>query len=90
MDKLINLFLQTEQLTNLDLEEIKSQFIPVNYHPKDYFLEANKLSKKIGFIEKGIFRIFSIDSEGIEQTRYFVLPEQFLVELNSFTSDYSK
>lgn len=55
--------------------------------PKDsFFIEAGNYCNQIGFIKKGVFRIFYLDEEGNEVTRYFLSEKQFIVDLSAFNN----
>ena len=50
------------------------------------FVEAGKRTNQIGFVLKGLFRVFSINERGDELTRYFMAEGQFVVSLDPFHS----
>lgn len=67
-----------EKLVNhLKLEQLKKD---------DYFLEAGRYCNRIGFIKKGVFRIFFLDKEGNEITRYLLSEKQFIVDLSAYNN----
>jgi CRP-like cAMP-binding protein len=52
----------------------------------DYFLNYNKISRKFGWINEGVFRYVYIAENGIEYTKYFVSETQFLSASESFNA----
>ncbi|MEL6717153.1 MAG: Crp/Fnr family transcriptional regulator [Bacteroidota bacterium] len=51
----------------------------------NYFLEEGRYCKRIGFVIKGILRIYHYDAEGKDITKYFIAREQIATNLKSYT-----
>lgn len=88
-DILINYLLQFDTLNQQQIELIKSLLVIKQYKEGDYFLEAGKVSKEIGFIAEGVFRVCYYNNSGDEVTRYFLNEGNFMVDLNSYNSGIS-
>ncbi len=52
-----------------------------------YFSEAGKISREIGYVTDGVFRICYYDKTGDGFTRYFVYENRFVVDMNSFRDE---
>lgn len=85
----INYLLQFGSLNTQQRELITSSLLVKTYEPGDYFLETGKLSKEIGFVLDGIFRVCYYDNEGNEITRYFLEEGKFVVDINSYNTGIS-
>lgn len=72
-------------LSEQDLELAKHLWTPKRIGKADFFNFQNSVCRHIGFIVKGIFRIYYIDSKSeLEQNIFFVPENYFLVSLKSF------
>jgi len=85
-EKLIRYLLQFGDLNAQQIELIKSKVLPLRLTKEDYFSEAGKISKRVGFVEEGILRVCYYNKDGNELTRYFIDENNFAVDLNSFNS----
>lgn len=85
MQQLIDLLLQYSPLTKQQIELIGSKTETRKLKAGDYFSEAGKTAKEVGFVIKGIFRVCYYSKDGNEITRYFIDENNFLVDLNSYT-----
>ncbi|MDR6197723.1 Crp/Fnr family transcriptional regulator [Siphonobacter sp. SORGH_AS_0500] len=52
-----------------------------------YFSEAGKISREIGYVTDGVFRVCYYDKMGDGFTRYFVYENRFVVDMNSFRDE---
>lgn len=48
------------------------------------FLSLGKISNRVGFIDEGILRSYSVGAAGEEVTKYFIRENQYVVEIESF------
>lgn len=85
MQQLIDLLLQYSALTPQQTDLIGSKTTTVTLKPGDYFSEAGKIAKEVGFVTNGILRVCYYNKEGDEITRYFIDENNFLVDLTSYT-----
>lgn len=82
----INYLLQFASLNPQQIELIENSTITKTFHPGEHFSQAGQVSKEIGFINEGIFRVCYYDHDGNEITRYFLEENKFIVDINSFGS----
>lgn len=87
MEDLIRYLLKFGQLNESQcaLIQLKAQLKKVN--KGDYFSEAGKVSKKIGYVTKGVFRTCYYSKTGESFTRYFVYENRFIADINSFIDE---
>lgn len=57
------------------------------FQPGEEFHSFGKTANRIGFVEKGILRIFHCPTDSQEVTRYFVREGQYAVDLESYYSN---
>ncbi|RIW13419.1 Crp/Fnr family transcriptional regulator [Algoriphagus lacus] len=88
-DNFIDYLLQFDTLNTQQIELIKSLLVIKDYKEGEYFLEAGRVSKEIGFILTGVFRVCYYNNKGEEITRYFLDEGNFMVDLMSYTSGIS-
>ncbi len=50
----------------------------------EHFLPFGRISNEIAFVESGILRIYALDDQGNEVTKYFVRENQFTTDLESY------
>lgn len=54
------------------MELIRSKGVEVELHKDEYFWEAGKTVRQIGFITEGVLRVYYYNKQGEEITRYFI------------------
>ncbi|WP_035676091.1 Crp/Fnr family transcriptional regulator [Flavobacterium frigidarium] len=67
-----------------DLDQILSCFQNIKVRKNEILLEEGKVSQCNYFVKKGCLRIFYINPEGKERTRYIAFENQFATALVSF------
>ncbi len=72
MDTFIEYVLQFGNLNKQQIDLITSKAAEIELHKDDYFWEAGKAIRQIGFITSGILRVYYYNNKGEEITRYFV------------------
>jgi len=78
-------------LTDKDLEIILSHFKPMKLKKNELVLTNGQSSQRTFFVTQGCLRIFFINEEGTDSTRYFAFENQFATALVSFiTSEPSE
>ncbi|EDM34424.1 hypothetical protein PBAL39_19075 [Pedobacter sp. BAL39] len=75
--------LQFGNLNEQQIDFILSKATRLELHKDEYFSEAGKVPKQVGFVLEGIFRFCYYNNKGEEITNYFI-------EDNSFVTDYQK
>lgn len=86
-DNAISFFKTIEKFgrfTNSEKEFISNSFNTVSLKKGSHYLENGKVCSSIGFVIRGILRIYYTNPDGEEITRYFVKENQFAVNLESF------
>ncbi len=84
MEALINYLLQFGNLNKQQIDFITSQSTELVLRKEDYFSEAGKIAKQVGFILEGILRVCYYNNKGEEITTYFIDENHFVVDLDSF------
>lgn len=54
------------------------------YHKKDFFIEQNKVSDQVGWIETGAFRYMHTDKNGKEHVVEYSFAKEFVCDYSSF------
>ncbi|MCW9705558.1 Crp/Fnr family transcriptional regulator [Fodinibius salsisoli] len=84
MENLINALSFGGILSDGALEYVAGFFEAKIYNPGDHFLSIGKRSNRIGFVDEGIFRAYTVGGDVEEATKYFIRKNQFAVEIESF------
>ncbi|MBX9448835.1 MAG: cyclic nucleotide-binding domain-containing protein [Taibaiella sp.] len=82
--KLLSLLNQITILDDREEALVKESFKPFSIAKGAYFLEAGKINKHIGFINKGLVRYF-VDKDGEEATFIFSKEGEFIADYQSFS-----
>lgn len=69
---------------DLAIEEVLACFSPVRAVRKQLLLSPGEVCRNYYFIETGAMRIFTINKEGIENSRFFAFEGNFCTALPSF------
>lgn len=56
------------------------------FNKKEYLLQQGKYARYEGFVTKGCFRIFNLDTNGDEYTLYFAIENWWVGDIESFTN----
>jgi len=84
MEELLKYMLQFGHLNEQQIDLIKAN-IEVVVIPKDeYFSEAGKISKRVGFLQEGVMIYCFYNNKGEEVVHHFIDEKHFVVELESF------
>jgi len=93
MEELTNYILQFGHLNQQQIDLVLKKAVVLNLQEGEYFSEAGKIARQVGFILDGVIRVCYYDNTGEEVTKYFMDENNFVVDLNSFdnkipTSEY--
>ncbi|QNF33334.1 Crp/Fnr family transcriptional regulator [Adhaeribacter swui] len=93
MEELIAYILQFGTLNKQQIELITSKATALELKKNEYFSEAGKIPKQVGFVVQGVLRMFSYDNKGEEITTYFIDENRLVVDYENFvaclvSSDY--
>ncbi|MGO1595940.1 MAG: Crp/Fnr family transcriptional regulator [Sphingobacterium sp.] len=84
MKELINYILQFGNLNKQQIELLSKKAKEFELHKGEYFSEAGKIARQVGFISEGVIRFCNYNNKGEEITSYFMDENNFFVDLNSF------
>ena len=73
-------------LTEQQEEYLLSIIRTKKYSKNNFFLRPEQTCSMIGYIDKGLVRIFNINSLGIETTNWLVTDDELITEILSFIS----
>ena len=83
--KLLELINQITVLEEKEIDLIKSSFKPLQLTKGEFFLEAGKINKHVGFLHKGLIRYFVYKDEE-ESTFEFTKEGEFIADYQSFNN----
>ena len=72
MELFLDYVLQFGNLNKHQIDLIKSKATEIELRKEDYYWEAGKTVKQIGFLTEGVIRVFYYNNKGEEITRYFI------------------
>lgn len=75
------------KLSNKQLESFCNLFNQNEVHKKHFLLREGEICKFEGFVTKGLFRVYHIDSNGFEQVLYFAQESWWITDIDSFTNE---
>lgn len=87
MQNFITYIKQFSNFTIKEVQTIENHLKVVSLRENEYFFKAGNYAQQVGFIEKGIARVFDIDEKGNEIVRYFLRENQFMVDLDAYTNN---
>jgi CRP-like cAMP-binding protein len=79
-----NAFNSISSITEDDWLMIEPQLKVKEYKRNDYYLSAGEIEHQIGFITKGSFKWYYINTKGEEVNFHFFFDNDFVVEFRSF------
>jgi len=83
MNELINYILQFGDLNKQQIDFIVSKAETIELRKNEYFSQAGKVPKYVGFVIDGVFRFCYYNNKGEEVTHYFI-------DENNFVTDYPR
>jgi CRP-like cAMP-binding protein len=81
--KLFALFNRIARIEDYEVELIRKSFHPLNLEKGEYFLEAGKVNRHLGFLNRGLVRYF-VYKDGEESTFEFTKEGEFIGDYQSF------
>lgn len=85
-EKLVECIREKVDLNEKDIEVVKPFFIPKKVRKRQYVLNAGDVCQYITFVEKGMLRSFTVDSEGNEHVVQFAIEGWWVSDVGSFVS----
>jgi len=74
-------------LSEDELTEFCSLFVPKLIKKKQFLLQVGEICQFEGFVTKGLFRVYHIDTHGFAQILYFAIENWWITDLDSFTNE---
>lgn len=87
MEELINYILRYGQLNPQQIELVKKNVETIYLKKGEYFSEAGKIARQVGFLTQGVIRVCYYSNKGDEFTRCFMTENRFVVDINSFYNE---
>lgn len=75
------------ELSETELTEFCSLFQNKSIKKKQFLLQEGEVCKFEGFVTKGMFRVYHIDTNGFEQILYFAIENWWITDIDSFTNE---
>lgn len=87
MDELIEYILRFGNLNTQQIDLIRQSATEKELHKDEYFSEAGKIPKQVGFIVKGVIRGCYYNNKGDEITRCFISENNLVVDIVNFDAN---
>jgi len=88
MNNFIKYILQFGNLNQQQIDLIKNKCSEIAIQKDDFFWEAGKHIKYVGFTTKGILRVYYYNNQGEEITRYFIEENLLILYGHTIESNY--
>ena len=85
---LLDLIGNIAKVEHNEIELITNSFKPLYLNKGDYFLEAGKINRHVGYLHKGLVRYF-VYKDGEESTFEFTKEGEFIADYQSFNNKTS-
>lgn len=89
MDKFIEYILQFGNLNKQQIDLIRSKGTEIDLSRDEYYWEAGKTVKQIGFLTNGVIRVYYYNNKGEEITRYFIDENHLILSGNTIDEVYT-
>lgn len=89
MEKFIEYILQFGNLNKQQIDLIKSKATEIQLRKDEFYWEAGKIVRQIGFITDGVLRVYYYDSKGEEYTRYFIDENRLILDGPNSEGNYT-
>lgn len=89
MEKFIEYILQFGNLNKQQIDLIKSKATEIELRKDDYYWEAGKTVRQIGFLIDGVIRVYFYNNKGEEITRYFIDENHLILSGNTIDEIYT-
>jgi CRP-like cAMP-binding protein len=84
MKELFDFILRFGNLNQQQIDFITEKATEISIPKEEYFSEAGKIAKQVGFIVDGILRVCYYNNKSEEITKYFIEENNLVVDLESF------
>jgi len=89
MEKFIEYVLQFGNLNQQQIDLIKSKATEIELRKDEFYWEAGKIVRQIGFLTDGVIRVFYYNNKGEEITRYFIDENHLILSGNTIDEIYT-
>lgn len=87
MKELFDYILKFGNLNQQQIDFISSKATELTLTKDEYFSEAGKIARRVGFVVEGILRICYYNNKSEEITKYFIEENNLVVDLESFDNE---
>lgn len=87
MKELTNFLLQFGNLNEQQMDLVESKATELELKKNEYFSEAGKIPRQIGFLTEGIVRVCYYNNKGEEITRYFSAENSLVMDYVNFEAN---
>lgn len=87
MNQFIQYILQFGNLNQPQIDLILSKATEMELRKDEYFSEAGKISRQVGFVTEGVTRVCYYNNKGEEITKYFIEERNLVVDIESFDNE---
>jgi CRP-like cAMP-binding protein len=87
MKEFVEYILQFGNLNKQQIDLVSKKGIEVELRNEDYFSEAGKVARQVGFIVEGVIRVCYYNNKGEEITKYFIDENNLVVDIESFDNE---
>lgn len=74
-------------ISDTELEQLCKPFDLKKIPKKEFLLRQGEICKFEGFVNKGCFRVYHINNEGVEHVLYFAIEGWWITDIDSFTNE---
>ena len=77
-------------LSDKEANEFCDLFERRHINKKEFLLREGEICKFEGFVTKGLFRVYHIDHNRLEQVLYFAIENWWIADIDSFTNEIGR
>lgn len=89
MKEFINYILQFGNLNQQQIDLISKKADELEFRKGEFYWEAGKVVKKIGFITDGVLRVYYYTNKGEENTRYFIDENHLILDGHNTETNFT-
>ena len=87
MEELIEFILQFGNLNKQQINLVTNKVTELELRKDEYFSEAGKIPRQVGFLLEGVLRVCYYNNKGEEITRYFIEENHMVVDIKHFEAN---
>lgn len=89
MEQFMEYILQFGSLNQQQMDLVLTKATEMELHKDEYYWEAGKTIKQVGFVTEGVLRVYYYNNKGDEITRYFITENLLILYGYDAASDYT-